>query len=248
MSKSLNRIVWTILTLAASSSAMGCGDDRQLFQLDSGLFDGGNDDGGFDASVSPGDRLQGVWEGACIPGGSSNIDAGSDVDAGVGDATRQGFAFNGDQFVTRIERYFDSTCATPVLRIEIGGTFTVGDLVDPANGVYAINITVTTLSAQVASADLVDLANAEAILGFTDWQAGVARNVLGLDVFGTGTPIEANDVIYQIFQVIRVFTADIELPILYFGNETGSGPILSEAQRPTTLSQAPHAYGGAVQN
>lgn len=216
--------------------ALGCDDNRQLVPIiDAGLEDA-NADSSMDASVSPADQLQGLWEGACA--------VGTDEDGGVAESTRQGFAFRGDQLVTRIERYFDPTCATPIVRLELSGTFTVGDTVENTNGVHEVDVAIAALTAQILDADFEDLANAERFLGFDDWDAEEARDVLGVDVFGTGDPIEDDSIVYQIFQVQRVSDGDVELPVLYFGDEGQAGPALSESQRPTTLSSVPHAYDG----
>lgn len=233
-SQGRNVLQWSMTV--AVGFALGCDDNRQLVPIiDSGLADA-SADSGMDASASPADQLQGLWEGACA--------VGSDEDGGVAESTRQGFAFRGDQLVTRIERYFDPTCATPIVRLELSGTFTVGDTVDSIDGAHEIDVAIAALTAQILDADFEDLANAERFLGFDDWDAEEARDVLGVDVFGTGDAIEDDSVVYQIFQVQHVSDGDVELPVLYFGDEGRMGPALNESQRPTTLSNVPHAYDG----
>jgi hypothetical protein len=211
--------------------------------MDAGLHDADtNDSGSMDASATPAERLQGLWQGICI--GES-----LDDDGGTGESSRQGFAFSGDQFVSRIERYFDLGCVSPIVRLEISGTFAVGDAVASLNGAHDLDVTVSGLTAQLTNADFVDAANTEQFLGFDDWQANTARDVLGIDVFGTGHPLEQGSTIYQIFQIVPVSNGGIEIPVLLLGDESGGGLVLNPTQRPTALSQAPHAYvGPAIDN
>lgn len=247
---SARRISSIIAMLFIGAQLIACGDDDSQAVTDAGSMDAGsmdaandadnNDSGGMDASLSPTDRLQGLWQGVCIPG--------ADEDGGTVESTRQGFAFAGDQLVSRIERYLDPTCRTPVVRVEIGGTFSVGDPLDNLDGAYNLDINIDTLTAQLLDEDFEDLANGEHFLGFDDWTAGMPRDVLGVDVFGTGHAIENDDTIYQIFRVVGVRTGNIELPVLLFGDESNGGPVLSPSQRPTSLSQAPHAFVRAAQS
>ncbi len=232
---------WSIALVAGL--AFGCDDDRRLVPLDDAGADAGADaspdaslDSSMDASASPVDALQGLWEGVCA--------VGSDDDGGVSESTRQGFAFRGDQIVTRIERYFDPTCVTPIVRLELSGSFTVGDVVSNIDGARELDVAVSGLTAQILDADFEDLANAERFLGFDDWDADEARDVLSIDVFGTGDPIDDDSTVYQIFQIVRVSDGDVEIPVLYFGDEAQGGPALSEERRPTALSNVPHAYDG----
>jgi len=222
------------ITLASS----GC-DDRELVPLDAGLDSGTNDaslDGGMDAEVSPADRLQGLWTGACV--------ASADEDGGVSESARQGFAFSGDQFVTRIERYFDGTCGTPVVRVELAGTFAVGEPVSSVVNGFELDFAIDSLTAHLLDADFEDAANAERFLGFTDWDADTTKDVSGVDLFGNNDPLDEDSVIYQVFQIALATDGSVALPVLLLGDEGSSGPVQVEANRPTTLSNAAHIFSG----
>lgn len=250
MKQRLGRREWTmgtlfwLPTLLGVTGALGCDDDRRLVPLDAGLHDASDTDAsadsGMDSSVSPAARLQGLWEGTCAEG--------LDADGGVAESTRQGFAFHDQAVVSRIERSFDPSCQTPIVRLEISGTFAVGDAVANLSDAFELDVTIQGLTAQLLDADFEDLANAENFLGFDNWDADEPRDVLGVDVFGTGSPIEQDSVVFQIFQVQEISSGDITLPVLFLGDEGDNGPILSEARRPTTLSPIPHAYSGALRD
>lgn len=230
----------TLSSLALIAS--GC-DDRELVPLDAGLdtgMDTGTMDAGLDGAVSPADRLQGLWTGACV--------VGAEEDGGVSESARQGFAFSGDQFVTRIERYFDGSCATAIVRVELAGTFSVGEPVSTVVNGFELDFAIDTMTAHLLDADFEDVANAERFLGFTDWDADTTKDVTGVDVFGNNNPLNADSVIYQIFQIALATDGSVALPVLLLGDEGSAGPVQVEANRPTTLSNAAHIFTGPARN
>lgn len=111
------------------------------------------------------------------------------------------FAFNErtDEWVHALLRYVDSSCSNIFLQQAFVGTFSLGEELEDAEGVFPQDVDVTSITLAVAGREAVNRLNETKAFGYSDWQEGQRKELVGrIDAGG-------NEVTgFESFNVVRV--------------------------------------------
>jgi hypothetical protein len=129
-------------------------------------------------------------------------------------------------FTGTYNEYSDAACTDAYHISEWTGTATVGDEVAP--GIRKLDIAFVSFSSTALTAENAQQNNDYAYCGFTDWEAGVEKDVLGADCYGFSIPVGGKSLdIYS-----------VEGDTLLFGVDAKIAAELAETDRPTELDEA----------
>jgi len=159
----------------------------------------------------------GTWQGQCK----------KDTDAD-GNATSMRTSYtNTAGIVIGTETFYsDGTCSSSYLRFNLSITDEYGAPFSPIPGAIKYTYTFTKLDATFADANRAKTANDNQWFGYSNWVAGVAKNISGKKKNADGGAITVGDKKYDIVKVVG--------QRLYMGDyTTGDGE--TEATRPTAL-------------
>lgn len=154
---------------------------------------------------SAGADLDGTWESPCYMGAKTQL-------------AYSNLALNG----TYIE-YSDMTCTTQRHITTWTGTATVGDEVQP--GVHKLDLAFSSFRSKPLTATEASFVNQNQYCGFTDWAAGVEKDVLGKSCYGFSIPNGGKSL--DIYQVTD--------STLLLGKGSKIAAQLTEADRPAEL-------------
>lgn len=149
--------------------------------------------------------LDGTWESPCYMGAKTQL-------------VYSNLALNG----TYIE-YSDMTCTTQRHITTWTGTAAVGDEVQA--GVHKLDLSFSSFRSKPLTATEASFVNQNQYCGFTDWMAGVEKDVLGRSCYGFSIPIGGKSL--DLYQVSGT--------TLLFGKGSKIAVQLSEADRPSEL-------------
>lgn len=119
--------------------------------------------------------------------------------------------------------YSDMNCATPRHITTWTGASTVGDEVQP--GVRKLNVSYKTFRSKPLTATEASFVNQNQYCGFTDWAAGVEKDILGQSCINFSIP--GGGISLDLYQVVGT--------TLTFGKGAKIAVNLTEADRPTQL-------------
>lgn len=122
--------------------------------------------------------------------------------------------------------YSDAACAEAYHVSKWTGTATVGEQL--ASGPWKLDLAFSSFTSTALTADNAATNNSFVYCGFTDWEAGVEKDVLGADCYGFSIPEGGKSLdIYQ-----------VDGDTLLFGTNASIGTDLTEADRPTSLDES----------
>ena len=167
--------------------------------------------GGGTPPGAPGSELDGTWQTPCFDNRGFNF-------------ARTTLAYDNLALTGTFEEFEDAACtrATHVSHWTgvgvVSGTTAAGD--------SKLDLAFVTFTSTAVTAANADFNNTNAYCGFTDWAAGVERDVLGAACFGFAIPVGGESLdIYR-----------VEGDTLRFGDGAMIGVDLPESARPTMLS------------
>ena len=155
----------------------------------------------------PGAELNGAWASACF------------------NQTQTVLEYADLSFQGTFTEYEDAACSTPMHISAWSGTAAVGDEV--GGGARAIDLAFETFTSTALTADNAALNNSYAYCGYTDWEAGVEKDVMGDDCYGYSIPDGGKS------KDIYAVSGDS----LRFGQGATISTAPAEADRPTTLDE-----------
>lgn len=166
----------------------------------------------------------GTWKTACqsISSGGYQINTAS---------------FSGGQFVQGSSIYATSSCASAAAKMEIKGTYVIGDKISPTSNSVMIDETLSSFKMTLYDSSAVSSYNSATYCGYSDWAVGVAKDIAGRNCGGSTAPT-VGEVNYDIYIVwpYSIPSMGIVQGALNFGyNDTtydGSTP----AKRPTSTN------------
>jgi len=143
---------------------------------------------------------------------------------------------SGGQFTQSATAFGASGCASPIIKMDITGTYVLGGRLSETSGSFKIDYTLATFSLTPMDATVVTSYNTGSFCGFNDWALGVSKDVTGLTCNSSSIP-SAGDMSYDIFQIYTtsIPSAGIVEGELNFGYYDASHDGTSDAQRPTSL-------------
>lgn len=160
----------------------------------------------------PGADLNGQWTTGCVQGYSGY--------------TETVLQYTDLALVGTYTEYSDASCAEAYHVSKWTGTATVGEQL--ASGPWKLDLAFATFTSTALTEDNAATNNGYAYCGFSDWEAGVEKDVLGADCYGFSIPEGGKSLdIYQ-----------VDGDTLLFGASAPIGTDLTEADRPTALDES----------
>jgi hypothetical protein len=165
-------------------------------------------------------ELEGTWAWPCVAdnSGSNNLQ-------GDNDHMIQSMIFEGDNFEYRTTMFNDSACTDQFAHFGYVGTYVTEGESETVTDAKNWSFTVTSITATIASSDVVNMFNSSSECGFTDWAVGVAKTISG-QTCDTLADIASETVP---FTHVDIYKRDGSS--LYMGAESGSDGV-----RPTELN------------
>lgn len=203
--------VLSALTLSACTETGDPGLDDTAAAPDSGdPSDSADTSDSTDTSDSadtstPGAELGGSWATACYKG------------------TQTVLTYDGSSFSGTYGEYSDAACTDLYHLSEWSGTATFGE--ELASGARKIDLAFLTFTSTALTEENAAQNNAYAYCGYTDWEAGVTKDVLGAECWGFSIPVGG--------QSLDIYL--VEGDTLRFGVGAAIGTALTEADRPTEI-------------
>jgi hypothetical protein len=159
---------------------------------------------GGDSPVAGAD-LDGTWESPCYQAAQTRL------------------VYSSLALTGTYNEYSDMNCATLRHVTTWTGNATVGDEVQP--GIHKLDLSFNTFRSKPLTATEAGLVNGYQYCGFTDWAAGVEKDVLGRNCVNFSIPVGGKSL--DLYQVVGTG--------LTFGKNAKIAAQLSEADRPTAL-------------
>lgn len=157
------------------------------------------------SDAAPGADLDGTWQSPCYMGAQTQL------------------VYSGLALTGTYTEYSDMTCTTQRHITTWTGTATVGNEVQP--GIRKLDLSFNSFRSKALTAAEATLVNMYQYCGFTDWAAGVEKDVLGRNCVNFSIPMGGKSL--DIYQVSGT--------TLLLGKNSKIAAQLTEADRPTAL-------------